>query len=140
MTEQTTHKQGRPPKYNNPEELQAKITQYFAEYPMERQTMTGLALFLGFTSRIGFWRYGNNEGNTEEGLSEGFCNTYARARSKIEESYEICLKTAKSAQGPMFALKQMGWIDKTEQDINQRIDGQVSVNLGGTKVSVNVAG
>ena len=110
---------GRPRIYNTDEELQSSVDEYFIYIQGERKevegkeevtryaeppTITGLALFLGFDSRQSFYDY---ENNTE------FSYTIKRARLRIESEYEKSL-SRNSPTGAIFALKNMGWKDKTE--------------------------
>jgi hypothetical protein len=116
---------GRPPVYNSPEEIQAKITEYF-EYVkgevefhegnevvptkmfMKREpepiTITGLALYLGFESRQSFYDYEKRD---------GYSYIIKRARMRVENAYEHRLDS-KNPTGPIFALKNMGWTDRQE--------------------------
>jgi len=115
---------GRPPKYKNKEKLQDKITEYFEKGMRKRQvvvgpvtnrsiveipvpTITGLALFLGFESRQSFYDYEKNK---------EFSYTIKKARTFIEREYEELLSTG-NVTGAIFALKNMGWIDKTVSEI-----------------------
>ena len=118
---------GRPLKFKNKEELEKKINEYFENCPdfkiityfdknscevIEHKIMTptisGLALFLGFCDRRSFYDY--------EEYPE-FSHTIKKARSKIENEYEKQLWNDKCA-GAIFALKNLGWVDKVEQDVN----------------------
>ncbi len=108
--------EGRPPKYKTPEDMQKAIDAYFASPPtvtvvqngtaldLPKVTVTGLALHLGFESRQSFYDYESNP---------AFSYTIKRARTRIEHEYEKML-TCTSAAGPIFALKNFGWKDKTE--------------------------
>ena len=115
---------GRPPMYKTPEELQKKVDEYFnggmntkkvliGKPPDQRieeipiPTITGLALFLGFCDRSSFYNY---EDNPE------FSYTIKKARTFIEIEYEQILHTGNVA-GAIFALKNMGWKDKTESEV-----------------------
>lgn len=112
---------GRPPYYKTSEELQEKINEYFngglkkrtiivgkgenkeaIEVPVP--TISGLAYFLGFESRKSFYDYESRD---------GFLYTIKRARLFIEQEYEEQLQVGNTT-GAIFALKNMGWIDKTE--------------------------
>lgn len=101
------HAGGRPPKYKNVEEIEEKIEQYFAicegepllddegkqvinkyGYPCwikapKPPTVTGLALALGFTTRLSLLNY--------QAKAE-FVNTITRAKTRIEE-YAISTHT-----------------------------------------------
>jgi len=67
-------------------------------------TITGLVLYLGFESRQSFYDY-------EE--KKEFSYTIKRARTLIEKEYEEMLQTGNTV-GAIFALKNMGWKDKSE--------------------------
>jgi hypothetical protein len=116
--------EGRPPIFNNVEELQKKIEEYLKDCPdkktmyfklkdevEEREipcpTITGLALFLGFESRQSFYDYEKRE---------QFSYTIKRARTFIEREYEQLLQTG-NPTGAIFALKNFGWKDKSDLDI-----------------------
>lgn len=96
---------GRPPKFNTAEEVEIKCAEYFqnCEDEKTKATITGLALFLGFESRQSIHDYKDNE---------VFSYVIKRAMLAVENSYE----TSGSAFD-IFALKNMGWKDKTETDI-----------------------
>lgn len=110
---------GRPPIYNNPEELQSKIDEYFDIGMTRKQveikgtsltitidvpTITGLIRYVGFESRQSFY---------DMEKREGFTYTIKRARQRIEQHYEELLQRGIGA-GAIFALKNFGWTDKTE--------------------------
>jgi len=104
---------GRPPKYENVQELEDKINEYFESLLTEdgsefekRPTVSGLGLYLGFMSRANFDKYAENE---------EFRYCIKRAKYLVESSYEEMLMT-KVSTGAIFALKNMGWKDKTEVD------------------------
>jgi hypothetical protein len=93
---------GRPPKYDNPIELEAKCIEYFTKCieDEEKATITGLTLFLGFCERSSLDNYARKE---------EFSHLIKRAKLTVENSYELSGSTF-----DMFALKNMGWKDKTE--------------------------
>jgi hypothetical protein len=114
---------GRPPLFATAEDLQEKISEYFAigvkkrtvlvgppnkrtTIEIEVPTITGLCYFLGFESRQSFYDY-------EE--REGFSYTVKRSRLFIEKEYEEQLQTG-NVTGAIFALKNFGWKDKAEID------------------------
>lgn len=118
------NKGGRPLKYKTVEKLEEAIDEYFKNCPdtkiiffktkdgvIEKEvpcpTVTGLAIHLGFESRQSFYDY---EGNPK------FSYTMKKARLFIEREYEKQLST--NPVGAIFALKNLGWKDKTEQNIN----------------------
>jgi len=120
---------GRPATFETDEQLSVKVEEYFkwieGEYQdtvieetkvkqriwlrhPEPATITGLALYLGFESRQSFYDYEDKE---------GFTYTIKRARLRIENEYEKKL-SGNNVAGPIFALKNLSWKDKTEQDLN----------------------
>lgn len=136
---------GRKPKYAKPEELAERLMEYFEwiqgefiienkittktqgegksaitttetepvkiwiRYP-ESPTMTGVALFLGFESRQSLYDYGKKA---------RFSYPIKKALLEIENNYEKNL-IGKDVVGVIFALKNMGWADKTETDITSK--------------------
>lgn len=90
----------RPPKYKTAKELQDKIDKYIKD-PTVKHTISGLAYFLGFSSRQSFYDL--------EKLEE-FSYTVKRARLFLESHYEELL-AEKSYGGAIFALKNFGWED-----------------------------
>jgi hypothetical protein len=107
------HPGGRPQAFKTPEELQEKIDDYFRKHP-EKATITGLINHCGLINRASFYDY---EKRPE------FSNTLKKARSRIEEGYENRLHEH-ACTGAIFALKNFGWKDK--QDIN--LNATVNVN------------
>ena len=116
---------GRPAKYNTPEELQSKIEDYFKSgYNLKRViigrgnnkqavelpilTITGLCLFLGFCSRQSFYDLEKDK---------KFSYTIKKARTRIEQEYEEQLHVGNS--GAIFALKNFGWKDTPAIQVNQ---------------------
>jgi hypothetical protein len=108
---------GRPAHFTSVEELQQKIDEYFDLFPKEQQTITGLALFLGFESRQSFYDY--------EKVDQ-YSYIIKRARLSIEHAYELKLSGG-NCTGAIFALKNMGWMDKSEQKIQH--EGGVNLNF-----------
>lgn len=116
---------GRPPTFEGAEDMQKAIHRYFQEGVTVKQviigkkpnqtvvlvpvpTITGLVLYIGFESRTSFYEYEKKE---------GFMYTVKKARAFIEREYEEQLQTGNTV-GAIFALKNMGWIDKMEVDQN----------------------
>lgn len=95
-------KGGRPPIWDNPEDFDKSVEDYFNQ--QIQHTWTGLALHLGFESRKSLWEYGKKP---------EFSNSVKRALLRIEQIYEQNLFN-KNAAGPIFALKNFGWKDKQE--------------------------
>lgn len=127
---------GRPPRYKTAEELEEKIEEYFescgpvilkdsegnavtnektgapvmVEY--KHPTMTGLALWLGFSGRKALHDY-----KCKKQLS----NAITRARARIEEHAEQMLYDSKTAKGAEFNLKvNFGW--SAEETVNIKTD------------------
>jgi len=92
--------------FKTPEEMQAKIDEYFDNE--ERTTVTGLCLHLGFRSRQGL--------NNYEKYSKEFYDVIKTAKMRVEMYYEKRLIEGKAA-GSIFALKQFGWTDRQELDV-----------------------
>ena len=97
---------GRPPKYKKAEELQEKVQEYFNAASETKKTITGLVLACGFCSRQSFY-------DLEK--QEEFSYTIKRARLQIENHYEEMLQ-GNNVAGSIFALKNLGWVDKQEID------------------------
>ena len=112
---------GRPPLFPTPDDLQAKVDEYFLTGRPVKQmivgqgnnqrvvdlavpTITGMALYLGFLDR-------NSLYDVEE--REGFSSIIKKARARIVQHYEELLQTGMPA-GPIFALKNLdGWRDNS---------------------------
>jgi len=127
---------GQPRKYKTPQEMQNAIDDYFLngmrkktviigkgdnarEVTIELPTICGLCLFMGFADRASFYDY--------EKLPE-YTHTIKRARTFIEKEYEELLREGNPA-GAIFALKNFGWRDKQELDLNgeMRITGLADI-------------
>lgn len=132
---------GRPPIYKTVNEIEEKIDIYFKECEGEilkddngktvlnkfgnpvvinrkPPTVTGLALALGFTSRLGLLRY--------QGKEE-FCNTITRAKSMVEQYAEERLFDRDGSNGAQFSLRNnfKGWdADKKNDDFG---DGKITI-------------
>lgn len=120
---------GRPPLYETPQDLllacdeyfeyikgekgteeidnaktgKKETNEYWVRYP-EYATITGLTLFLGFSHRQSLDDYEKKQ---------EFSDIIKRARTRVEHEYEKKLHDDKNT-GAIFALKNMGWKDKTE--------------------------
>ena len=99
-------RRGRPLKFNSLEELKSRIDSYFTDTKQEEWTVTGLALALD-TSRETLMNYEDKE---------EYFDTIKKAKEMVHNAYEIDLRR-KGRSGDIFALKNFGWTDKTEQDI-----------------------
>lgn len=121
---------GRPLKYKTVAELEKKIDEYFAQcvdeiikdengVPVMKNgsigiiphppTVAGLALFLGFDDRRSIYDYKERE---------EFSHTIKKAILRIEANAEDALISGKASTGAIFWLKNHGWTDKTEQNVN----------------------
>ncbi len=107
---------GRSLKFKSARELQKRIDAYFAECEKtgEPLTVTGLALALD-TSRETLLNYQKRD---------GYEDIVRRAKMRIENAYEKRL-IARGNGGDVFALKNFGWRDKAEREIE--INGNVSL-------------
>lgn len=110
---------GRPPKFENIEDLENKIIEYFntcipntdengEPTPCDTPSVTGLALFLGFSNKSSLYDYRDKK---------VFSNSIKRALTCIEHHYEQGLNYKGSA-GAIFALKNFGWKDRSEVTID----------------------
>jgi hypothetical protein len=98
---------GRPRLYDTPEQFDAKVKEYqtYCEVKEQPVTWTGLALFLGFSSRQSIDEYLNYD---------GFSDSVKRAKTFVEWHYEMKLHQP-SPTGSIFALKNFGWSDKSTE-------------------------
>lgn len=128
------HAGGRPPYYSSPAKMQEAIDAYFVscegkpflddegEPVMDKYgnhvivgskppTVTGLAIALGFTSRLALLNYQERE---------EFVNTVTRAKARIEEYAETRLFDRDGVQGAKFSLSNnfSGWAEKSEVNMN----------------------
>lgn len=108
---------GRPPKFKSTEDMQMLIDAYFlkCETDGEPITVTGLALALD-TTRETLMDYENND---------KFSDTVKRAKTKVQNYAERMLYLGKSAAGPIFALKNFGWSDKSEHELYGKDGGPI---------------
>ena len=132
---------GRPPIYKTVNEIEGKIDAYFKECEGEilkddngktvlnkfgnpvvinqkPPTVTGLALALGFTSRLDLLRY--------QGKEE-FCNTITRAKSMVEQYAEERLFDRDGSNGAQFSLRNnfKGWDAVKKNDDSG--DGKITI-------------
>lgn len=114
---------GKPPVFKTAQDLEDTISEYFdgkgPQYDDDGEfthydcpTVTGLALYLGFCSRQSLFDYGQKA---------EYSYIIQRARACIENHYENSLN-GKSSTGAIFALKNMGWADRTEITHNDKRD------------------
>lgn len=107
-------KVGRPLIYKTPEELATQCEAFFAECEAagEKPTLTGLAYFLGFGDKSTVYDYRDRE---------EFSHPIKRALLRVEMGYEKSLRDNNVA-GTIFALKNMGWKDKTETELSGGVE------------------
>lgn len=104
------NKGGGRPLYKSAEELEAKVIEYFEHCQKNelKTTLTGMVLFLGYSHRENIYNIKDPELKA----------VVDRARLAIECGYETNLHSH-NPTGSIFALKNMGWKDKVEQEIRQ---------------------
>lgn len=106
------NKGGRPRKYQSVEQFDAAVQAYLdhCSNPDNNEpiTWTGLCLFMGFYGRAELDNYLEYD---------GFSNSVKKAKSLVEFAYEKRLVQSDKPAGPIFALKNFGWRDKTEVDL-----------------------
>ena len=123
-----TKKTGAPALYLTPQDLDARVVEYFSdtknmykvkkrtafgeEYEQPVPTISDLVLFLGFADRHSFYAYE---------VRPEFSNIIKKARTMIERIYESNLHGG-NCVGSIFALKNFGWTDKVE------VQGGLNVN------------
>lgn len=103
---------GRPIKYTA-DELQTKVNEYFETE--NRPTIAGMAVFLEM-DRQTLYNYRERD---------EFFDILKTAVNKVEAKYEGRLIYENNPTGVIFALKNMGWKDKTESEV--RVDGGVQL-------------
>lgn len=96
---------GRPMIWNKPEDLEKLVDKYFES--TDRCTLSGLALFIGIERKTLY--------NYEE--RDEFLHIIKKARNRVESIYEERAIYDNNPTGVIFALKNMGWSDKTESKI-----------------------
>lgn len=128
---------GRPPKFDSPEQMQVLIDKYFEDckghilynddgspvldkygnaviIDAHPPTVTGLALALGFNTRLSLLNYQ---------AKPAFVNTVSRAKSRVEQYAEERLFDKDGANGAKFSLANNweGWREKQqiEADVKQ---------------------
>ena len=101
---------GRPRIFKSPEDFIKLSDAYFKKNDGKKISWTGLCLAVGVTSRQGLERYKKGEHGKD------FVDPIKRALMIVENYYE---EEADGARG-IFALKNFGWVDKTEVDLNAK--------------------
>lgn len=108
---------GRPLKLRSAKKVQAIVDEYFAKCESEKLliTVTGLSLALGIT-RETFLEYAKGEGEHSR-LSDLF----KKARLRVEHAYEKRGLTAQNPAFCIFIMKNMGYTDRQDIDINAKL-------------------
>ena len=101
-------------KYEDAEELMARIEDYFNNTPSIDQTGAGLCIYLGI-SRTTYTNYKNGTNGPEIQEVIGW------AQTRLENKYALDLNRKPNPTGPIFALKQLGWRDN--QDVEMKATG-----------------
>jgi hypothetical protein len=110
---------GRPRLYERAEDLAIQCEAYFAECESkgERPMISGLAYFLGFADKTTLYDYRDRE---------EFSHPIKRSILRVEMAYETRLE-GNNVTGSIFALKNMGWKDKTETALTGENGGPVVI-------------
>ena len=132
---------GRPPMFETAEELQSLIDKYFSDDLPTRvtwsngvrcvtpcPTISGLSLYLGFADRYSFYEYENKP---------EFTYTIKRARANITRYHEEIAQGG-SASGAIFMLKNFGYTDKQEIEMNANITKMDKITRDGKEVEFDV--
>jgi hypothetical protein len=111
---------GKPRIQETPETMKAAIDAYFqsCDESGEPYTVTGLAMALGFCSRVSLYDY---EKKPE------YSTLIKSARLKIENAYEKYLTTLDKPTGVIFWLKNHNWVDK--QEVKQENTGEQTIKI-----------
>ncbi len=106
---------GRPFKYTA-KELEEQGIAYFKECEKKKEqiTITGLALALG-TNRQTLVNYENEDDQP------ALVDAVKRLKATVEHAYEVAMWKANNPTAGIFCLKNLGWTDRTDIDINARL-------------------
>lgn len=102
------HAGGRPPIWTDPAVLQKLIDQYFDN--QQRPSLSGLAHALDIDRQTLY--------NYQE--KDEFFGIIKNARRKVEMLYEEILLYGDKPTGVIFALKNMGWKDRSDMTTNDK--------------------
>ena len=92
-------------RFETPGALKKVVDKYFNNTPINEITQSGLLLCIGL-GKTAFNIYRDREGYEE---------IVEMAKLRVENAYEVRL-CEKGGSGPIFALKQFGWIDRQEHE------------------------
>jgi len=110
---------GKPPIWSDPKKFDERVREYFEyikgvekERDPEPPTITGLALFMGFSTKTTLYEYAKKK---------EYANSIKRGLMLVEQNYEFTL-FAKQSTGAIFALKNMEWRDQKQVDVTTKGD------------------
>ncbi len=134
MTQEVNLPPGRPRKIDSPEKMDRLVDEYVSSCQDVNNpkaiTLTGMILALGLNSRESFDEYKTYD---------GFSDSVKRAKLIVECEYENRLVVGTNAAAPIFALKNFGWKDKQEVEVNDRRSAAVSLE-DEAKINSNLDG
>ena len=112
----------RPRLIESSSEFDKRVDEYFARCKKDetRPLYTGLIRHLGFVSRQSLYDYSKDE---------RYAKSVAYAKLCMEEVYEGQLGDGGNSGGVIFALKNLGWSDKTELEHTGKDGGNVVVEI-----------
>lgn len=116
------NKRGRPRIIKSPAEFTRLADAYFERCEAEGEPvlLLGLVLALGLSSKQRLYEYRDRP---------EFTDVVRRALSRVEMEYEKTLRTG-SATGPIFALKNFGWQDRSSFEHSGPGGAPVSLDVG----------
>lgn len=114
------------PFFETPEAMQEAIDRFFEEE--KSPTITGLALYLGFCDRHSFYDYEKKD---------LFTHTIKKARARMVAYYEQKV-VGNQAAGPIFMLKNFGYSDKQEIDLNARVMEMPTIKRDGVELKFDI--
>jgi len=105
----------------SPEEYEKRLYAYFDKCAKDEQqpTYTGLILALGLVSRKNLSDYGKRD---------EYKDLVSLTRLMMEEQYEKIALTSNHSSGAIFALKNLGWKDKSETELYGKDGGDIKVS------------
>jgi hypothetical protein len=111
------HAGGRPLKLQNEKKVQKIIDEYFTKCETEKQpvTLMGLCIALDINKDT-FGEYMKGEGEHAK-----ISDLIKRAHRRVEHAYEERGLKSNNPAFCIFVLKNMGWFDKTDIDINAKL-------------------
>lgn len=113
-------KRGRPAAYDDPKAMQEAVDGYIERCRENGDpvTLTGGIIALGLSSKQSLSDYEKKD---------GFSGPVKRLRLAVEAEYERRL-FGSNPTGAIFALKNMGWSDKTEHEVSGKDGGAIETN------------